>query len=161
LRGIWLAQAGNRISSLSNNDYMVPLLQQDNAFWINKRLEIYCQINRRCAIGASALTVQSVAGLRSHHVDGSAGMLLYTSPTLAAIQRKCCHHFIFLPTSWTALARTTKGKVKAKPRPCRATLVEYFDSKTICSLKTLKRYVEMPSPRPIQWLSKRPQTSPN
>lgn len=90
LRGIWLAQAGNRIVARLKQRLYGSILQQDNAFLDQQTTgDLLSRLTADAQLVQSALTVQSVAGLRGLIMStGSAGMLLYTSPMLAAIS--CC-----------------------------------------------------------------------
>jgi len=90
LRGIWLARAGNRIVARLKQRLYGSILQQDNAFLDQQTTgDLLSRLTADAQLVQSALTVQSVAGLRGLIMStGSAGMLLYTSPMLAAIS--CC-----------------------------------------------------------------------
>jgi ABC-type multidrug transport system fused ATPase/permease subunit len=90
LRGIWLARAGNRIVARLKQRLYGSILQQDNAFLDQQTTgDLLSRLTADAQLVQSALTVQSVSGLRALVMStGSAGMLLYTSPILAAVS--CC-----------------------------------------------------------------------
>jgi ABC-type multidrug transport system fused ATPase/permease subunit len=91
MRNIWLARAGNRIVARLKQQLYSSILRQETAF-LEKQTSTGDLISRLTAdatLVQSAVTTQAVAALRGIVMSmGSAGMLLYASPTLAAVS--CC-----------------------------------------------------------------------
>eukprot|EP00980_Cylindrotheca_fusiformis_P026942 scaffold18138_cov128-Cylindrotheca_fusiformis.AAC.8 len=92
LRSIWLARAGNRIVARLKQQLYSSIIRQETAFLDSSQSSTGDLISRLTAdatLVQSAVTTQAVAALRGIIMStGSAGMLLYTSPTLAAVS--CC-----------------------------------------------------------------------
>lgn len=89
-RALWLARAGNRIVARLKQRLYASMLQQEHAFLDQQTPgDLLSRLTADAQLVQSALTTQAVAGLRALVMStGSVGMLLYTSPTLAAIS--CC-----------------------------------------------------------------------
>jgi len=89
LRTLWLAQAGNRIVARLRQQLYERILQQESAYFDNPETttgDLLSRLTADAQMVQSAVTTQAVSGLRGIVMSvGSAGMLLYTSPTLAAI----------------------------------------------------------------------------
>lgn len=90
LRSLWLARAGNRIVARLRQNLYASMLQQEAAFFGQTTTgDLLSRLTSDAQLIQSALTTQAVAGLRGIVMSsGSVGMLLYTSPILAAIS--CC-----------------------------------------------------------------------
>jgi ABC-type multidrug transport system fused ATPase/permease subunit len=92
LRSLWLARAGNRIVARLRQQLYASMLQQEAAFFNDNQTttgDLLSRLTSDAQLVQSALTTQAVSGLRGIVMStGSAGMLLYTSPILAAIS--CC-----------------------------------------------------------------------
>lgn len=91
LRSIWLARAGNRIVARLKQQLFSSTLRQETAFLDQKTStgDLISRLTADATLVQSAVTTQAVAALRGIVMSlGSAGMLLYTSPTLAAVS--CC-----------------------------------------------------------------------
>jgi ABC-type multidrug transport system fused ATPase/permease subunit len=90
IRALWLARAGNRIVARLKQRLYASMLQQERAYLDRQTTgDLLSRLTADAQLVQSALTTQAVAGLRALVMStGSAGMLLYTSPTLAAIS--CC-----------------------------------------------------------------------
>lgn len=92
LRSIWLARAGNRIVARLKQQLYSSILDQETAFLAVKKSstgDMISRLTQDATVVQSAVTTQAVAGLRGIIMSlGSTGMLLYTSPSLAAIS--CC-----------------------------------------------------------------------
>eukprot|EP00934_Nitzschia_sp_Nitz4_P000874 Nitzschia sp. Nitz4//scaffold22_size323478//202295//204295//NITZ4_000556-RA/size323478-processed-gene-0.106-mRNA-1//-1//CDS//3329543082//874//frame0 len=87
LRTLWLSRAGNRIVARLKQQLYSSLLHQEAA-WLDLQTtgDLLSRLTADAQLVQSALTTQAVAGLRGTVMStGSAMMLLYTSPTLAAI----------------------------------------------------------------------------
>lgn len=87
LRTLWLARAGNRIVARLKQQLFASLLKQDSA-WLDQQTtgDLLSRLTADAQMVQSAVTTQAVAGLRGMVMSiGSALMLLYTSPMLAAI----------------------------------------------------------------------------
>jgi ATP-binding cassette subfamily B (MDR/TAP) protein 10 len=90
LRSLWLARAGNRIVARLKQQFYGSILKQETAFLDQQTTgDLLSRLSADAQLVQSALTYQAVAGLRGFVMStGAAGMLLYTSPTLAVIS--CC-----------------------------------------------------------------------
>lgn len=90
LRSLWLARAGNRIVARLKQQLYASLLRQESAFLDSQSTgDLLSRLSADAQLVQSAVTHQAVAGLRGIVMSlGSASMLLYTSPTLAAVS--CC-----------------------------------------------------------------------
>lgn len=91
LRSIWLARAGNRIVAQLKQQLYSSILRQETAFLDQQTStgDLISRLTSDATLVQSAVTTQAVSALRGVIMSmGSAGMLLYTSPTLAAIS--CC-----------------------------------------------------------------------
>ncbi|KAL3937844.1 MAG: hypothetical protein SGBAC_007125 [Bacillariaceae sp.] len=91
LRSVWLAKAGNRIVARLKQELYASTLKQETAFLDQHTStgDLISRLTADATLVQSAVTSQAVAALRSIVMSlGSAGMLLYTSPTLAAVS--CC-----------------------------------------------------------------------
>jgi hypothetical protein len=156
-------QAGNRIVALKRTIIWFHFCNKIMPFGSTNDWRFTVEINRRCAIGAIGIDSYNPLLVWSHHVDGSAGMLLYTSPTLAAIS--CCTlpPFYLFPTRLDGTCKNKqKGKVKAKPRPCEQSLSSISTSKTICSRRLWNGCLYRNAiSRPIQWLSETATNKPS
>jgi len=87
LRALWLAQAGNRIVARLRQQTYQHLLFQDHEF-LNKlsKGDLLSRLSSDSQLVQSAVTTHAVAALRGIIISfGSALMLFYTSPTLAAL----------------------------------------------------------------------------
>jgi len=87
LRTLWLARAGNRIVARLKQRLYASLLKQDSA-WLDQQTtgDLLSRLTADAQMVQSAVTSQVVAGLRGTVMSmGSAMMLIYTSPILAAI----------------------------------------------------------------------------
>ena len=87
LRTLWLSRAGNRIVARLKQRLYASLLVQDSA-WLDQQTtgDLLSRLTADAQMVQSAVTTQAVAGLRAVVMSvGSAIMLLYTSPLLAAI----------------------------------------------------------------------------
>ena len=87
LRTLWLARAGNRIVARLKQRLYASLLKQDSA-WLDRQTtgDLLSRLTADAQMVQSAVTSQAVAGLRGIVMSlGSALMLVYTSPLLAAI----------------------------------------------------------------------------
>ena len=90
LRSLWLARAGNRIVARLKQRLFASVLLQESAFLDEQTTgDLLSRLSADAQLVQSAVTHQAVAGLRGMVMTiGSASMLLYTSPTLAALS--CC-----------------------------------------------------------------------
>jgi ABC-type multidrug transport system fused ATPase/permease subunit len=90
LRSIWLSRAGNRIVARLKQRLYASVLQQESAFLDRQTTgDLLSRLSVDAHLVQSAVTNQAVAGLRMIIMSlGSISMLLYTSPTLAAVS--CC-----------------------------------------------------------------------
>ncbi|CAJ1961325.1 unnamed protein product [Cylindrotheca closterium] len=91
LRSVWLAKAGNRIVARLKQQLYASILRQETAFLDQHTStgDLISRLTADATLVQQAVTSQAVAALRSIVMSlGSAGMLLYTSPTLAAVS--CC-----------------------------------------------------------------------
>lgn len=90
LRTLWLSRAGNRIVARLKQQLYASILKQESA-WLDKQTtgDLLSRLTADAQLVQSAVTTQAIAGLRGTIMSiGSAFMLVYTSPTLAAIS--CC-----------------------------------------------------------------------
>lgn len=87
LRTLWLARAGNRIVARLKQQLYRSLLLQDSSFLDQQRTgDLLSRLTADAHLVQSAVTTQAVAGLRGMVMSaGSAVMLIYTSPLLAAL----------------------------------------------------------------------------
>ena len=87
LRSLWLARAGNRIVARLKQQLYASLLLQESAFLEQQTVgDLLSRLSADAQMVQNAVTYQAVAGLRGLVMSlGSASMLLYTSPTLAAV----------------------------------------------------------------------------
>jgi ABC-type multidrug transport system fused ATPase/permease subunit len=113
LRNIWLARAGNRIVARLKQQLYSSILRQETAFLDQQTStgDLISRLTADATLVQSAVTTQAVSALRGVIMStGSAGMLLYTSPTLAAIS--CCTLppvFIMTRQVGRRLAKQQKG----------------------------------------------------
>ena len=99
LRSLWLAQAGNRVVARLKQRLYASVLRQDSAF-LDKQTtgDILSRLSADAQEVEWAVTHQAVAALRGVVMTvGSAAMLLYTSPSLAAVS-VCTLPPIFIAT---------------------------------------------------------------
>lgn len=87
LRTMWLSKAGNRIVARLRQQAYQKMLVQDLPYIENLSTgDFLSRLSADSQLIQSAVTSQAVSGLRAIFVStGAASMLLYTSPTLAAI----------------------------------------------------------------------------
>jgi ABC-type multidrug transport system fused ATPase/permease subunit len=113
LRSIWLARAGNRIVARLKQELYSSILRQETAFLDQQTStgDLISRLTADATLVQSAVTTQAVSALRGIIMStGSAGMLLYTSPTLAAVS--CCTLppvFIMTRQVGRRLAKQQKG----------------------------------------------------
>ena len=93
LRSIWLARAGNRIVARLKQQLYASILRQETAFLSGPQAsstgDLISRLTADATLVQSAVTTQAVAALQGIVMSiGSAGMLLYPSPTLAVVS--CC-----------------------------------------------------------------------
>jgi ABC-type multidrug transport system fused ATPase/permease subunit len=99
LRALWLAQAGNRVVARLKQRLFASVLRQESAF-LDKQTtgDILSRLSADAQEVEWAVTHQAVAALRGVVMTvGSAAMLLYTSPSLAAVS-VCTLPPIFIAT---------------------------------------------------------------
>ena len=109
LRSLWLAKAGNRIVARFKQQLYASLITQDAAF-IEKQTtgDLLSRLSADAQLIQSAVTTHTVSGVRAMVMStGAATMLLYTSPTLAAIS------FFSLPPIFT-LSRHVGQKLRGQ-----------------------------------------------
>jgi ATP-binding cassette, subfamily B (MDR/TAP), member 10 len=99
LRALWLAQAGNRVVARLKQRLFASVLRQDSAFLDQQTTgDILSRLSADAQEVEWAVTHQAVAALRGVVMTvGSAAMLLYTSPSLAAVS-VCTLPPIFIAT---------------------------------------------------------------
>ena len=89
LRNVWLGRAGNRIVARLKQRLLESLLRQEVAFFDKSTTssgDLLSRLSADTGLVQATLTTQTVAGLRSAIMTlGSVGMLVVTSPTLAAV----------------------------------------------------------------------------
>jgi ABC-type multidrug transport system fused ATPase/permease subunit len=90
LRSLWLARAGNRIVARLKQSLYQSSLRQDSSYLDGQSTgDLLSRLSADAQLVQSAVTSQAVSALRGLVMTaGSACMLLYTSPTLAALS--CC-----------------------------------------------------------------------
>lgn len=90
LRSLWLARAGNRIVARLKQQLYASLLRQESAYFDQQTTgDLLSRLSADVQLIQSAVTNQAVAAMRGIIMTmGSASMLLYTSPVLAAVS--CC-----------------------------------------------------------------------
>jgi ATP-binding cassette, subfamily B, bacterial len=99
LRSLWLAQAGNRVVARLKQRLYASVLQQESAF-LDKQTtgDILSRLSADAQEVEWAVTHQAVSALRGSVMTvGSAAMLLYMSPSLAAVS-VCTLPPIFIAT---------------------------------------------------------------
>jgi len=111
LRTLWLARAGNRIvARLRQNSYKNMLVQDITYLEKMNTGDLLSRLTSDSQLIQSAVTTQAVAALRAFVMStGSATMLIYSSPSLAAVS------FITLPPIFV-VARHVGRKLKEKQR---------------------------------------------
>lgn len=90
LRSLWLARAGNRIVARLKQQLFTSIVQQESAFFDKQTTgDLISRLSADTQLVEYVVTYHAVTALRGLVMSvGSASMLLYTSPTLAAIS--CC-----------------------------------------------------------------------
>jgi ABC-type multidrug transport system fused ATPase/permease subunit len=87
LRSLWLARAGNRIVARLKQQLYASLITQEAAYLETHTTgDLLSRLSADAQLVESAVTAKAVSALRGLIMSvGSASMLLYSSPTLAAI----------------------------------------------------------------------------
>jgi ABC-type multidrug transport system fused ATPase/permease subunit len=138
LRSLWLARAGNRIVARLKQQFYGSILKQESAFLDQQTTgDLLSRLSADAQLVQSALTTQAVAGLRGLVMSvGSAGMLLYTSPTLAVIS--CCTlPPVFILTRQVGRKLQEQQEVVQQLQGEAASLAE----QSLASLNTVKQFV--------------------
>jgi len=138
LRSLWLARAGNRIVARLKQQLYASLLRQESAFLDNQTTgDLLSRLSADAQLVQSAVTHQAVAGLRGIVMTlGSASMLMYTSPTLAAVS--CCTlPPIFIITRRVGRKLQTQQEEVQKLQGKAASLAE----QALSSVGTVKQFV--------------------
>lgn len=138
LRSLWLARAGNRIVARLKQKLFASLLLQESTFLDEQTTgDLLSRLSADAQLVQSAVTHQAVAGLRGMVMTiGSASMLLYTSPTLAAVS--CCTlPPIFIITRSVSRKLQTQQEEVQKLQGKAVSLAE----EALSSVSTVKQFV--------------------
>ena len=138
LRSLWLARAGNRIVARLKQKLFASVLLQESAFLDEQTTgDLLSRLSADAQLVQSAVTHQAVAGLRGMVMTiGSASMLLYTSPTLAAVS--CCTlPPIFIITRSVSRKLQTQQEEVQKLQGKAVSLAE----EALSSVSTVKQFV--------------------
>jgi ATP-binding cassette subfamily B (MDR/TAP) protein 10 len=138
LRSLWLARAGNRIVARLKQQFYGSILKQETAFLDQQTTgDLLSRLSADAQLVQSALTTQAVAGLRGLVMStGAAGMLLYTSPTLAVIS--CCTlPPVFILTRQVGRKLQEQQEIVQKLQGEATSLAE----QSLASLSTVKQFV--------------------
>mmetsp|Transcript_23788 Transcript_23788/g.43187 ORF Transcript_23788/g.43187 Transcript_23788/m.43187 type:complete len:659 (-) Transcript_23788:186-2162(-) len=138
LRSLWLARAGNRIVARLKQKLFASVLLQESAFLDEQTTgDLLSRLSADAQLVQSAVTHQAVAGLRGMVMTiGSASMLLYTSPTLAAVS--CCTlPPIFIITRNVSRKLQTQQEEVQKLQGKAVSLAE----EALSSVSTVKQFV--------------------
>ena len=143
-RALWLARAGNRIVARLKQQLYASLLLQEAAFLDRQTVgDLLSRLSADAQMVQNAVTYQAVAGLRGLLMSlGSASMLLYTSPTLAAIS-VCTLPPIFILTRHVGRQLQSQQEVVQSLQGAAATLAE----QALSNVATVKSFVAEPYER--------------
>lgn len=138
LRSLWLARAGNRIVARLKQRLYASALRQESAFLDRQTTgDILSRLSADAGMVEWAVTHQAVDGLRGLLMTlGSAAMLLYTSPTLAAFS-VCTLPPIFIATRHVGNKLEVQQEEAQKLEGDASSLAE----QALSNISTVKQFV--------------------